>query len=64
MRKNTMNQHNLIHVDLDQFKDPLPNNIDWNNVSEELKAIIAHEYKRGYYDAQRRLCEDLKNISA
>jgi len=36
-----MNQHNLIHVDLDQFKDPLPNNIDWSNVSEELKNISA-----------------------
>lgn len=51
----------LIHVNLDEFKEPHPMKIDWDSVSYELKAYIAWEYKRGYFDAQRRLCEDLKN---
>jgi len=56
-------KNKLIHVDLSQFKDSMPNQIDWNNVSEEIKSFIGWEYKRGYYDAQRRLNEDLKSNS-
>lgn len=63
MTKNIIN-YDLVHVDLTQFKDPLENEIDWSCVSEEIKAYIGWEYKRGYYDAQRRLFEDLKKDSA
>lgn len=53
-------ENELIHVNLEQFLAPMKNNIDWSNVSEELKSFIAYEYNRGYYDAQRRLAKDLE----
>ena len=43
----------------EQYLNTMPNSIDWDNVSQEIKNYIAWEYKRGWYDHERWQLDNL-----